>query len=73
MLNIYVSYKCKKCGKEFVLLVEEVQSSDKKNIYLVCPYCSSKKVAKQNITDNLRACMRERSYRRKRGSIIEVK
>lgn len=40
-----------------------------KGRYLVCPYCNSKRVSKENSTDDLRECMKERSYRRIGGAI----
>lgn len=43
MLSIYTSYVCCMCGKEFVLLSEELENTKG---YLVCPYCSSRKVKK---------------------------
>lgn len=51
---------------EFILLTEEVE---KKNGYLVCPYCSSKRVKKETISDNLKECMQERSYKRVKGAL----
>ncbi|MBO0573427.1 hypothetical protein EXQ42_00160 [Clostridium botulinum] len=64
MLNIYSSFLCKSCKKEFVLLSEELESA---NGYLVCPYYSSRKVKKEDIADNLKECMNERSYIRIKG------
>lgn len=69
MLSIYTSYKCKICKKEFVLLTEEIQEQAKSNRYLVCPYCSSKRVKKENIADSLKECMQERSYKRVHGAL----
>ncbi|WP_142413079.1 hypothetical protein [Hathewaya massiliensis] len=66
MLSIYTSYKCCTCGKEFVLLSEDLGNMKG---YLVCPYCSSRKVKRENIADNLKECMNERSYRRINGAI----
>ncbi|WP_099335815.1 TFIIB-type zinc ribbon-containing protein [Clostridium cadaveris] len=66
MLSIYTSYKCNSCGREFVLLSEELE---KQKGYLVCPYCSSKRVKKETVTDNLKECMQERSYKRVKGAL----
>lgn len=68
MLNIYIGYKCRTCTLEFVLLSEDVDKMAKGR-YLVCPYCNSKRVSKENSTDDLRECMKERSYRRIGGAI----
>ena len=65
MQNIYTSYKCR-CGREFVLLTEDIENLKG---YVVCPYCSSKNVKKENIADSLKECMQERSYRRVNGAL----
>ncbi|KIS24892.1 MULTISPECIES: hypothetical protein [Clostridium] len=70
MLSMYTSYKCICCNKEFVLLTEELE---KIKGYLVCPYCSSRKVKKQKITDNLKECMRHSSYKKIKGTIRQVR
>lgn len=69
MLEIYSSYRCKTCKHEFVLLSEQEQEQLKNNRYLVCPYCSSQKVIKQNKSDSLKECMNSRSYKREKGAI----
>ncbi len=66
MLSIYTSYVCCSCRKEFVLLSEDIESLKG---YLVCPYCSNRKVKKENIADNLKECMSERSYKRIKGAL----
>lgn len=72
MLSIYTSYKCKSCNKEFILLSEEIESITAGR-YIACPYCNSKKVNKEKVTDDLRECMKERSYKKVKGSIRQVK
>lgn len=69
MLNIYTSFECKMCEKEFVLLTEDLDRELKKGRYIACPYCCSKRLRKENTTDNLKECMAERSYRRINGRI----
>ena len=66
MLSIYSSYRCSSCSREFVLLTEEVE---RKEGYLVCPFCSSKKIKKENVADSLKECMQERSYKRVKGAL----
>ncbi|EJE7236591.1 hypothetical protein M5L40_003608 [Clostridium botulinum] len=66
MLSIYISYKCCSCKHEFVLLNEDVKDMIG---YLVCPYCSSKRVRRERVADNLKECMNERSYRRIKGAL----
>ncbi|WP_097027135.1 hypothetical protein [Clostridium peptidivorans] len=56
------------CKLEFILLSEDVDKMAKGR-YLSCPYCSSKRVNKENAVDSLRECMRERSYKRVKGAV----
>ncbi|WP_049041800.1 hypothetical protein [Clostridium sporogenes] len=66
MLSIYSSFLCKSCKNEFILLTEELQNT---RGYLVCPYCSSRKIKKESVADNLKECMNERSYIRIKGAL----
>lgn len=68
MLGMYSGYKCRTCGKEFVLLSEDVVGMVKDR-YLVCPYCNSKRVDVDKVKDSVRECMSEHSYRRCNGAI----
>ncbi|WP_434302605.1 hypothetical protein [Clostridium botulinum] len=70
MLSMYTSYMCICCKKEFVLLTEELQNIKG---YLVCPYCSSRKVKKEKVSDILKECMSERSYKRIKGVLRQVR
>ncbi|EPY2286122.1 hypothetical protein ACXAT6_003381 [Clostridium sporogenes] len=70
MLSMYTSYMCICCKKEFVLLTEELQNAKG---YLVCPYCSSRKVKKEKITDSLKECMGHSSYKKIKGTIRQVR
>ncbi|WP_416176045.1 hypothetical protein [Clostridium sp.] len=71
-INIYTSYKCNRCKREFVLLTEDLEQQLKQSRYLVCPYCSSKHVNKEKVTDNLKECMKERSYKRVGGALRQI-
>lgn len=70
MNNVYTSYKCKSCGKEFILLSDEVQQMALGR-YLACPYCNSQRIYKEKTTDDLKECMRGRSYIRNKHGAIE--
>lgn len=72
MLKNYTGLKCKKCKKEFILISEELNKMNIDN-ELTCPYCRSPKVHIENATDSLKDCMKERSYRRVKGALKEVK
>ena len=49
-----MSYECRTCKKEFVLLTKDVKEQLERNRYLVCPYCSSHRVSKENISHSLK-------------------
>jgi DNA-directed RNA polymerase subunit RPC12/RpoP len=65
----YTSYKCKICKREFVLLTEEIINAKVRGEFIVCPYCSRKKVEKLKETDSLKECMSARSYKRVNGAL----
>ena len=72
MLSMYTSYSCKSCGKQLVLLTEELESMSKDR-YLACSYCGSRRIVKQKITDNLKECMSEHSYKRIDGRMQQTR
>lgn len=72
MQSIYTSYKCRTCGKELVLLTEDIENMAVGR-YLSCPYCSSKRLSKEKATNDLRECMKERAYKRTKGALKEIK
>lgn len=69
MLSVYSSFICKSCRNEFILLSEELENL---RGYLVCPYCSSRRIKKENATDNLKECMQERTYKRIKGALRQT-
>lgn len=71
-MDIYSNYKCRTCKLEFVLLSDDVDKMSKDR-YLVCPYCSSKRLDKGNTTNDLRECMKEKSYKRVHGALRQVR
>ncbi len=71
MQSVYTGYECKTCRKEFVLLSEDVEQLAVGK-YIACPYCNSKRVKKQKTTDNLKECMKERSYKKIHGALRQV-
>jgi len=68
-MSEYTSYKCKGCKKEFVLLTEELLYAKVRGVFIVCPYCSGKKVEKLKETDSLKECMSARRYERVNGAL----
>jgi len=71
MTGMYTSYVCK-CGKQLVLLTEEIESMDKDR-YLACSYCGSRHIKKQKVSDSVIECMQESAYRRRNGVIRQVR
>lgn len=61
---LYTSLKCKNCGKDLILLNDQLLSTDN---HIVCPYCSSRKITVNDGNDNLKELMEHRSYKRVRG------
>lgn len=72
MKGIYQSYSCNKCKREMILLVEQIDSARQQGKYLSCAYCGSKRIIKENETNDLRECMKERRYKRVKGYIRQV-
>jgi DNA-directed RNA polymerase subunit RPC12/RpoP len=70
MQGIYTAYVCRTCRKEIILLTDDVEQMTAGR-YLVCSYCSSKRLSKQKVADDLRECMKERSYKRNSRGAIE--
>lgn len=68
VIGIYTAYECKSCKKEFILLTEDIEQLPEGR-YITCNYCNSQKIRKQKITDSLKECMKERSYKRTHGAI----
>lgn len=69
MLNIYTSYICRGCSREFILITSEVQSAINTGKYLACPYCGGRHIRKELATDDLREVMKSRHYKRVNGAI----
>ncbi len=73
MLNIYTSYICRGCSREFILITSELESAINTGKYLACPYCGNKKIRKELATDDLRDVSKARSYKRVNRRVREVK
>ncbi|MCB2310667.1 hypothetical protein LGL55_05960 [Clostridium tagluense] len=72
MLGMYTSYTCKGCGKQLVLITEEIESMSKGR-YLACSYCNNRHIVKQKVGDSVKECMSEHSYRRCNGRIQQTR
>ena len=69
----YSAYKCKVCKKETILVADQVEDTEKKNRYIVCSHCSSKKIVKEKETDDLREIMGNRAYKREGGRLRQTR
>lgn len=74
MESMYKIFKCKRrrCGKETILLPEEVADTIKKGGYISCSHCGSKDIKELKPTNNLKECMEHSAYARKNGAIRQV-
>jgi DNA-directed RNA polymerase subunit RPC12/RpoP len=68
MQSIYSAYECRICRKECILLTKDVEQITRDK-YIACPYYNSKRVDKGKSTNDLRECMKERSYIRIKGAL----
>ena len=71
--SIYKCYKCKSCGKEIILLSDEVSRTLKQGKYLSCSHCGSKRIVLVNVTDDFRECMKENAYKKVHGVFRQVR
>ncbi|WP_312906831.1 hypothetical protein [Tissierella praeacuta] len=69
----YIVYRCKICGKSFILLSEEVKFNEKQGNYISCPFKGHKNIVVTGAYDSIKECMQERSYRRDRGKMKQFK
>ena len=73
MNDCYIIYRCKICGKHFILMTNEVEHSERESKYLTCPYHGSHKrisvIGKIDRYGQIKKCMEQRSYRKEAGVI----
>jgi len=74
MDKIYTAYKCKnsQCGKENILITEQVGNTLKQGKYISCSHCGCKSLKKENITDDLRKCMDHSTWKKVNGKTRQV-
>lgn len=73
---MYIAHKCKKCGREFLLLEEDLNKTRHSNreVYIVCSYCSSRDIKVTGKYSDLEECMNSaRIYKRKNGRLRQIK
>lgn len=72
MLSMYSGYICKTCKHDFVVLSEDVRNMAVDR-FLACPFCNSKRVNVDKVTDSLKDCMSEHSYKRVNGRVQQTR
>jgi len=75
MKLIYTAYKCKnsKCGKDSILITEEVEDTLKQGKYISCSHCGCKNLREENRSNDLRECMDHATYKKVHGAIRQVR
>ncbi|CAK7056186.1 hypothetical protein [Tissierella sp.] len=70
----YIIYKCLVCNRSFILLGEEVKHDENESKYITCPYHGKhRKIIVTGAHDSIKECMKERSYKRDKGKIKQMK
>lgn len=54
-LKEYLSYRCRRCKKELILITKERLNHKG---YIVCPYCSSKTLEHGKEFDDIQECIK---------------
>ena len=70
----YIVYKCLNCNRSFILLASEISHSETESKYITCPYHGKhRKIIVTGAYDGIKECMQERSYKRDRGKMKQIK
>ncbi|WP_353096328.1 hypothetical protein [Tissierella praeacuta] len=69
----YVVYRCKICGCNFILPIEHVKYNEKLGNYISCPFKGHKNIIVTGAYDSIKECMKERSYKRDKGKMKQIK
>lgn len=72
MKDAYIIYKCKICGKHFILMTNEIKYSEKESKYITCPYHGKhKNIIVVGKYESIKECMQHDSYKKVEGRIIK--
>lgn len=69
MNKFYTVLQCRSCGKTTILVSEEIR----KDGYIKCPHCSSRKFKHPQSNDSLKDCMKHSAYRKEKGKLRQVR
>lgn len=73
MDKYYTVFKCKRCGKEMILITGEVSSTKAYGNYISCSHCGCKKLIKTKETDSFKECMTHSAYKREGRAFRQVR
>lgn len=69
---MYVAYRCKRCKVVFVIPTEYIRVMENQGRYIACPF-GHKVIEKEKKYDSLRECMDHGAWKRKKGSMKQIK
>lgn len=73
MEKFYINLKCKRCGKEIILITGEMQDTLRYGNYISCSHCGAKSVIKVKEFDSIKECMNHSAYKREHGALRQVR
>ena len=73
MEKFYTNLKCRRCGKEFILITGEMEDTRRYGSYISCPHCGARDPIEILKTDSIKECMNHNSYKRMNGALRQVR
>lgn len=73
MEKFYTNLKCKRCGKEVILITGEMEDTLRYGNYVSCPHCGARDPIKIFKTDSIKECMNHAAYKKEHGAIRQIK
>lgn len=71
---MYMTFQCKKCGKEFILITEQYIDNMNKDKYISCAYCGSDNVNVEGKYDGLNKCICDKhTYKKVNGVTKQIR
>lgn len=73
MKKVYTGYRCTErgCKREIILLTDELEQALSEKRFIVCSYCSSKRLLRESEADDLRELMgiTKETYKKVNGRV----
>ena len=75
MKDAYIIYRCRICGKHFILMTNEVVHSEEESRFITCPFRGKHKdIVVINRFENINECMEKQSvYKKVKGRVKQIK